>query len=108
MCFEQCFLLIDETEFSFSECSVTEPTVAGASKRLSSVKNVVDSSCKSLFRFVSPRDPEYYREFQKVAFNEEQQRKEEQRKKELDEMEVTYKKMMNDLTSIVDVLGEAK
>jgi len=102
---DRCFLLIEDVNFSFSECKVTEPS-ASSTKRLSAARVADDSGCKSLFRFVSPRDPEYYREFQKVAFNEEQKRKEELRKKELDEMETTYKKMMNDLTTIIDTLGD--
>ena len=104
---DRCFLLIENADFSFSECRVTEPSVSTA-KRLTASRGAGDSGCKSLFRFVSPRDPEYYREFQKVAFNEEQKRKEELRKKELGEMETAYKKMMDDLTSIVNILGEGK
>ena len=102
---DRCFLLIENADFSFSECKVTEPT-GTTTKRLSAAKGAEDTGCKSLFRFVSSRDPEYYREFQKVAFNEEQKRKEEMRKKELDEMEITYKKMINDLTAITNTLGE--
>ena len=72
---------------------------------MSAAKSSADTGCKSLFRFVSPRDPEYYREFQKVSFNEDQQRKEEQRVKEISEMETTYKKMIKDLNHISEVLG---
>lgn len=100
---DRCFLMIGDADFSFSTCNITEPTSASI-KRLSAAKSSADTGCKALFRFVSPRDPEYYREFQKVSFNEDQQRKEEQRAKEISEMETTYKKMIKDLDHISEVL----
>ena len=85
---DRCFLLMENVDFSFSTCNVTEPTSTSTStKRLTATRKTESSGCDTLFRFVSPQDPEYYREFQKVAFNDEQQRKDEARKKEINEME---------------------
>lgn len=105
---DRCFLMIEDAEFSFSACSITDQTSV-SSKRLASAKSQGSGNdCKALFRFVSPRDPEYYREFQKVSFNEEAKRREESRKKDIDELDAAYQKMLDGLNNITTTLDSIK
>ena len=100
---DRCFLMIENADFSFSDCSVTEPeTSSGMSSSGSK------SDCQSLFRFVSPRDPEYYREFQKVSFNEEAEKRQKMREKDKNEMDEAYKKMMASLKKVSETLQSLK
>lgn len=98
---DRCFLMIGDARFSFSSCTVSE---SGSESRRSSGLRQEGGSCQSLFRFVSPRDPEYYREFQKVSFNEEAEKRAEQRKKEINELDENYNRMMDSLSNTLDVL----
>ena len=99
---DRCFLMINNAEYSFTSCSVSDSETGGRRLGASGQEN---NSCQSLFRFVSPRDPEYYREFQKVSFNEEAEKRKEARKKDINELEENYTKMMNSLNETSDVLN---
>jgi len=100
---DRCFLMIGDASYSFSACSVTSPTSEGTKKVRA--KKSGGSDCDTLFKFVSPRDPEYYREFQKVSFNKEAEQKAEERRKDMEEMEKNYKRMLDDVKGISDVLS---
>ena len=101
---DRCFLMIEDADFSFSDCSVSEPENSSSGMKGGSASN----DCQTLFRFVSPKDPEYYREFQKVSFNEESEKRQEVRKKDNQEMEAAYDKMISSLKEITDTLKSIK
>ena len=66
------------------------------------------AACDNLFRFVSARDPEYYREFKKVSFNEEKKIKQNARKKEEQELTETYDKAVSNLSKATDIMGQIR
>ncbi len=107
---DRCFLMIEDADFSFTNCKVTEQSSATGNRRLPMARtgDTGGGDCKSLFRFVSPRDPEYYREFQKVSFNEEAKQRAEKRKKDVDELDASYKKMIESLNSTIETLESIK
>ena len=104
---DRCFLMLENARATFSLCSVTESDEGGSPKAMGNVSQGAND-CDSLFRFVSPKDPEYYREFQKVSFNEEATRREEERKKSIDEIETQYNKILQDANNISTVLESMK
>ena len=89
---------------------MTEQSNATGNRRLPMARtgDTGGGDCKSLFRFVSPRDPEYYREFQKVSFNEEAKQRAEKRKKDVDELDASYKKMIESLNAMTETLESIK
>lgn len=101
---DRCFLMMENADFSFSDCSVTEPDSSSSGVNSGNSK----SDCQSLFRFVSPKDPEYYREFQKVSFNEEAEKRQKLQEKDKSEMDETYKKMMASLKKVSETLQSLK
>ena len=107
---DRCFLMIENAEFSFSNCAVSDTSAStGSGRRLvSGGRTSGMSECQTLFRFVSPKDPEYYREFQKVSFNEEAAQRLEARKKDIDELEENYNQMMKNLGGVVETLDSIK
>ena len=58
--------MLNDAEFSLENCSAVDPEQSGMT-----MQSAGAAACDNLFRFVSARDPEYYREFKKVSFNEE-------------------------------------
>lgn len=99
---DRCFLMLGELDFSFTSCRVTETESSSSTRNSMSIgrsNGSGETACQSLFRYVSPRDPEYYREFQKVSFNEEAEKKKELREKDINEMQESYDNMMNTLMS---------
>ena len=109
---DRCFLMIENADFSFPDCQITEPESSssqGASLRVGSLDGVGGANeCQSLFRFVSPKDPEYYREFQKVSFNEEAEKRQESRKKDNKEMKDAYDKMIASIKEVSETLSSIK
>lgn len=101
---DRCFLMMTDAVYSFTTCNITSAEDEKSSRRSFSSRGEGDTACQSLFRFVSPRDPEYYREFQKVSFNEEAQQKKEARAKDIKEMQESYESMMRSLTLASDAL----
>lgn len=101
---DRCFLMMKEVDVSFSSCNVTEDPVAGTDKRANLSRPQAPNECKSLFRFVSPHDPEYYREFQKVSFNEDAARRQQVRKSDMEEMEKNYNKIIQSINHVAEVL----
>lgn len=103
---DRCFLLLKDASFSFDTCSVSEDKTDASSRRGAFHSNVsVSNACVGLFKFVSPRDPEYYREFQKVSFNEEAIKREEAMKKDIDGLKKDYDSMVSTLDEVSSVLN---
>ena len=105
---DRCFLMFEDAEYNFADCRVSEPTTNNSKRVSVSRAPAGGNTCKSLFRYVSPRDPEYYREFQKVSFNEEAKVRQETRKKDVDEAEANHKKMLETINAITDTLENIK
>lgn len=102
---DRCFLMLENADFSFTVCNVTDTSVNTNTRRLTSSKGQTGSDCASLFRFVSSKDPEYYREFQKVSFNEEAARRQEERKKNMEEIDESYNKILEGINNITETLN---
>ncbi len=98
---DRCFLMIEDAEFKLQSCSAS---VQGSS----SVVSPAGSSCEGLFKFVSSKDPEYYREFKKVSFNEEVKNKLNARKKEQQDITSMYDKTVSDMSKATDIMGQIK
>lgn len=112
---DRCFLMIGDVEYDFSTCNISD--TANANKNvnsasvarrlggsLSSAGAPASSECQSLFRFVSARDPEYYREFQKISFNEEFSQRQEAREKDIKELEENYNNIIENINDTVTTL----
>lgn len=103
---DRCFLMMEEAKISFTACHVTAAESNDTNKRLASIRSTGGGEdCQALFRFVSPRDPEYYREFRKVSFNEEASLREENRKKDVDEIDANHKKVIDALNKAAKALN---
>lgn len=98
---DRCFLMIEDAEFKLQSCSAS---VQGSSN----VVSPTGSSCEGLFKFVSSKDPEYYREFKKVSFNEEKKNKQNARKKEQQDITSTYDKAVSEMSKATDIMGQIK
>lgn len=100
---DRCFLMINDVDFKFGSCNVVNSKSAGVV-----LQNGADSACGSLFKYVSAQDPEYYREFKKVSFNEEKKVKLDKRKKEEEELKGIYDKIVSNLSRATDIMGQIR
>lgn len=116
---DKCYLMMEDVDFSFSSCKIKDEAAKNDSVKSHRLSTALGDSasrevsaelnrCKSMFRFVSPRDPEYYREFQKISFNDQTVQKSEARKKDVEELGQAYDKMLKSLSSLTETLDSIK
>ena len=102
---DRCFLMLGNVDFSFDICRVIENK--GSEDSANFIVGDASSSegeCKALFRYVSAKDPEYYREFQQVSFNEEAEQQVKSKKKDIEDIAAKYEEVMQKTKSIKDTL----
>ena len=100
---DRCFLLINNPTYKFNSCHVLNPNSTSVT-----VQAAAATACDSLFKYVPASDPEYYREFKKVTFNEEKKAKAQAQKKEQDELKQIYDKAVVNLSRATDIMGQIR
>lgn len=100
---DRCFLMVNEASFKLDTCNVSSPDKTGVT-----MQGAGNAACDSLFKFVTANDPEYYREFKKVSFNEEKKVKLNNRKKEQQDLTSIYDKAVSNLSKAADIMGQIK
>lgn len=96
---DRCFLLLNDATFTVNSCQASETTgIRGASA----------SNCGGLFNFVSAKNPEYYREFKKISYNDEKVIKQSEKEKDQKELNKAYNDAVDSLTSISNTLARIK
>ena len=100
---DRCFLMMNDATFKLSTCNASSSDRTGVA-----VATPGTTTCDNLFKFVSARDPEYYREFKKVAFNEEIKAKQSARKLEQQSLTEIYDNAVSDLNKATDIIGQIK
>ena len=95
--------MLNDAEFSLENCSAVDPEQSGMT-----MQSAGAAACDNLFRIVSARDPEYYRELKKVSFNEEKKIIQNARKKEEQELTETYDKAVSNLSKATDIMGQIR
>ena len=100
---DRCFLMIDNPTFKFGSCKVVN-----AQSTSVTLQRAGSTACDSLFKFVPATDPEYYKEFKKVTFNEEKKAKVQAQKKEQDELKQIYDKTVVNLSRATDIMGQIR
>lgn len=104
---DRCFLMVNDASFTLENCNIISADASVRSSRslISKANKAAAGNCMSLFKYVSARDPEYYREFQKVSFNDEAKQRQEARKKDVDALQDSYKAMLDSLNKITETLA---
>lgn len=104
---DRCFLMVNDASFTLENCNIisSDTSVRASRSLVSKANKAAAGNCMSLFKYVSVRDPEYYREFQKVSFNDEAKQRQEARKKDVDELQDSYKAMLENLNKITETLA---
>lgn len=100
---DRCFLMINDVDFKFGSCNVVNAKNTGVV-----LQNGANSACEGLFKYVSARDPEFYKEFKKVSFNEEKKAKISKQKKEEEELKSLYDKIVSNMSRATDIMRQIR
>lgn len=99
---DRCFLLLGNTDFKVSSCTAAD---SQSSMSMSSYGN---SDCGGLFKFVSSKEPDYYKEFKKISYDEEKAAKKTAQEKDTQEMNKAYGEAVDSLNSASSILSRIK
>lgn len=99
---DRCFLMVNDPTFTFGSCNVLNGKTTSVS-----LQNPT-AACESLFKYVPANDPEYYREFKKVSFNEEKKAKVQAQQKKQDELKKIYDETVVNLSRAADIMGQIR
>ena len=99
---DRCFLMLNEAKYTLTQCLL--PNKASGVRSA----NKEQEQCQNLFRMVSVKDPEYYREFKKVSFNEDRKLQYQMKQRESEELGQIYEKAVSGLSRATDIIGQIR
>ena len=96
---DRCFLLLNDMEIKVTNCGT-----AGDDKNLYGRGN---ADCSNLFRYISPKNAEYYSEFKEISSEEieAQEQSESDRKKQ--EINNLYKETVDSITGLSERMASS-
>ncbi len=99
---DRCFLLLGNTDFKVSSCSAVDNQSSMA------MAGYGNSDCGGLFKFVSSKEPDYYKEFKKISYDEEKAAKRTAQEKDTQEVNKAYGEAVDSLNSASSILSRIK
>lgn len=91
---DKCFLLLNDMEINVTDCS------------LSDLEN--SSACNNMFRFIGPKNAEYYSEFKQISPEEEEKQRILQKEKQEDANERLYENTIKAIKTLEDQIEDAQ
>ena len=106
---EKCFLLQEDVKFNVTSCKIKNVSTSSEDKTFSNSTNERSvESCSRLFKYVSPRDAEYYREFKAISVSDQQKIIESDLDKSMHAIEDRYNNIISNIDGAKGVLLEIK
>lgn len=102
---DKCFLMLGDVKFVVKSCNIADET--GANVR-NMVRNRNGSACDGLFEFISASNPEYYREFKPVSYEEDVRQGDKERMAARREISAKYDEVVAEINSISATLDDIK
>lgn len=104
---DKCFLMLDNVKFSLRSCNIASEDDAKntAARRFN---NRDENPCDGLFQFVAPTDPEYYREFKPISYEEDRRQGENKRLEERRLINTKYDEVITELNNVSATLEEIR
>ena len=97
---DRCYILLDNLSINVKSCAVKQ---TGSSSSLGA-----NNTCNGLFRFVSQESPEYYTDFKPVSYTTQKTADIRERANQEKEMEEQYKKAVQSMDALTQILAEIK
>ena len=95
---DRCFLLLNDMEVNVTNCGSASDAKTPTAK----------ANCDNLFRFVSPKSPEYYSEFQAISPEEQNAQEQSQSDQQKQEINNLYKETVNTINTMTQKLRDSR
>lgn len=95
---DRCFLLMNDVRVEVKKCQIAGGQESGRNS----------TPCDGMFRFVSPQNPEYYREFKPISYDEVKMQGENKRNQDRRDLNVQYDATIAEINKVGQVLEGIK
>ncbi len=104
---DRCFLLVnDKMDINVNDCSLSGTTAATADNRGQQTED--KKSCTRIFKYVSSRDSQYYREFKPISLEEQKKIETDANEKNKNDIAVSYQNALDGMNKAIQTLSEIK
>ena len=97
---DRCFLLLNDMEIDVTNCGT-----AGEGK---TVSGRVNNNCKNLFRYISPKNAEYYSESKPVSSEEQSAQEQSESDQQKQEINNLYKEAINSISALSKMMSSSR
>lgn len=104
---DKCFLMLSDVNFSVKSCNIADNTDGNAMRVPVNNRNS-GAACDGVFKFVPSTDPEYYRDFKPVSYEEDRRQGENQRMNDRRLINTKYDEVVSEMNKISSTLDEIK
>lgn len=101
---DKCFLMLSDVKLSVKSCNMAD--TSGNSRPV--VVNNRNNACDGIFKFIPATDPEYYREFKPVSYEEDRRQNDNKRMEDRRLINTKYDEVVAELNKISATLDEIK
>lgn len=105
---DRCFLLTENVEVQVKSCVLGEDNSSSDTRRRATASRSSNTPCDGLFQFVSPENPEYYRDFKPISYNDEQNQAQMKRNNDRIDINTQYDAVSMEIAKISTVLEGIK
>ncbi len=103
---DRCFLLMGPVQAEVKSCRINADKTGATNRRTSARASATE--CEGLFQYVSPENPEYYREFKPISYDDEKIQGEAKRAQERNAINSQYDAVVTELSKVPTVLDGIK
>ena len=101
---DRCFMMLENVEVNIRSCRTAgSDSALGAGGNAVGVRSSVSESCNGLFKYYSPKDPEFYTDFKPISYDEESAQERLKINKDKEEVEDMHEKALSAIRRAGDV-----
>lgn len=97
---DRCFLLLNDMEIEITNC--------GTGAESKAVSGRANNNCDNLFRFISPKNAEYYSEFKPISLEEQNTEEEAQSNQQKQDVNTLYKEAIDSISALSKKMSETR
>lgn len=105
---DRCFLLTEDVGVKVKSCTLAEDNTSNDNRRRAVSSRNSTTPCEGLFQFVSPENPEYYREFKPISYDDEQNQSQKKRNQDRIDINTQYDAVTMEISKISTILEGIK
>lgn len=97
---DRCYLLLNDMDIEVTNC--------GIASEAKTPSNRANNNCSNLFRYIGPKNAEYYSEFKEISLDEQDKQEQSESDKKKQEINNLYKETVGSITALSKKLSTSR